>query len=162
MPWLLAAGPRSLLAEQLLSTVLEPKSSVTERLRNISSRMRALPRLAQQVGRNASTSSSHKFQALPRRSASTSSKSFQGVWPIVATPFHDDEALDLEGFAKSIRFFRECGASGATVCGVLGESNRLTDAERAQLVETAVGAAGAMPICVGVSHAGTRATVDLA
>ena len=56
----------------------------------------------------------------------------------------------------------ECGASGATVCGVLGESNRLTDAERAQLVETAVGAAGAMPVCVGVSHAGTRATVDLA
>ena len=123
--------------------------------------MRALPRLAQQVGRSASTSS-HKFQGLPRRSASTSSKSFQGVWPIVATPFHDDESLDLEGFAKSIRFFGECGASGATVCGVLGESNRLTDAERAQLVETAVGAAGAMPICVGVSHAGTRATVDLA
>ena len=123
--------------------------------------MRALPRLAQQVGRSASTSS-HKFQGLPRRSASTSSKSFQGVWPIVATPFHDDEALDLEGFAKSIRFFRECGASGATVCGVLGESNRLTDAERAQLVETAVGAAGSMPVCVGVSHAGTRATVDLA
>ena len=123
--------------------------------------MRALPRLAQQVGRSASTSS-HKFQGLPRRSASTSSKSFQGVWPIVATPFHDDESLDLEGFAKSIRFFGECGASGATVCGVLGESNRLTDAERAQLVETAVGAAGAMPVCVGVSHAGTRATVDLA
>ena len=47
--------------------------------------MRALPRLAQQVGRSASTSSS---------------KSFQGVWPIVATPFHDDESLDLEGFAK--------------------------------------------------------------
>ena len=131
----------------LLSTVLEPISSVTERLRTMSSRMRALPRLAQRVGRSASTSSS---------------KSFQGVWPIVATPFHDDESLDLEGFAKSIRFFGECGASGATVCGVLGESNRLTDAERAKLVETAVGAAGAMPICVGVSHAGTRATVDLA
>ena len=145
MPWLLAE--ELVGGAALLSTVLEPKSSVTERLRTMSSRMRALPRLAQQVG---------------RRSASSSSKSFQGVWPIVATPFHDDEALDLEGFAKSIRFFRECGASGATVCGVLGESNRLTDAERAQLVETAVGAAGAMPICVGVSHAGTRATVDLA
>ena len=146
MLWLLGLG--SLVAEQrCLSTVLEPKSSITERLRTISSRMRALPRLAQQVGRSASTSSS---------------KSFQGVWPIVATPFHDDESLDLEGFAKSIRFFGECGASGATVCGVLGESNRLTDAERAELVKTAVGAAGAMPICVGVSHAGTRATVDLA
>ena len=122
--------------------------------------MRALPILAQQVGRR-SASSSHKLQGLLRRSASTS-KSFQGVWPIVATPFHDDESLDLEGFAKSIRFFGECGASGATVCGVLGESNRLTDAERAELVKTAVGAAGSMPVCVGVSHAGTRATVDLA
>ena len=121
--------------------------------------MRALPILAQQVGRR--SASSHKLQGLLRRSASTS-KSFQGVWPIVATPFHDDESVDLEGFAKSIRFFHDCGASGATVCGVLGESNRLTDAERAELVKTAVGAAGAMPVCVGVSHAGTRATVDLA
>ena len=120
--------------------------------------MRALAKLTRVRRRTlAGTSSSHRFQ-----SNTSGSKSFQGVWPIVATPFHDDEALDLEGFAKSIRFFRECGASGATVCGVLGESNRLTDAERAQLVETAVGAAGAMPICVGVSHAGTRATVDLA
>ena len=59
--------------------------------------MRALPILAQQVGRR-SASSSHKLQGLLRRSASTS-KSFQGVWPIVETPFHDDEALDLEGFA---------------------------------------------------------------
>ena len=98
---------------------------------------------------------------LGRRTASTSNK-FQGVWPIVATPFHDDESLDLEGFAKSIRFFAECGAAGATVCGVLGESNRLTDAERVKLIETAVGAAGSMPVCVGASHAGTRATVDLA
>ena len=120
--------------------------------------MRALAKLTRVRRRTLSgTSTSHRFQ-----SNTSGSKSFQGVWPIVATPFHDDEALDPEGFAKSIRFFRECGASGATVCGVLGESNRLTDAERAQLVETAVGAAGAMPICVGVSHAGTRATVDLA
>ena len=120
--------------------------------------MRALAKLTRVRRRTlAGTSSSHRFQ-----SNTSGSKSFQGVWPIVATPFHDDESVDLEGFAKSIRFFGECGASGATVCGVLGESNRLTDAERAQLVETAVGAAGAMPVCVGVSHAGTRATVDLA
>ena len=85
--------------------------------------MRALPILAQQVGRR-SASSSHKLQGLLRRSASTSSKSFQGVWPIVATPFHDDEALDLEGFAKSIRFFgsaahraQQCAACSASRTG---------------------------------------------
>jgi len=108
--------------------------------------MRAMATLARRLG---------------RRTASTNSNKFQGVWPIIATPFHDDESLDLEGFAKSIRFFAECGASGATVCGVLGESNRLTDAERAKLIETAVKAAEGIPVCVGASHAGTRATVDL-
>ena len=72
--------------------------------------MRALAKLTRVRRRTlAGTSSSHRFQ-----SNTSGSKSFQGVWPIVATPFHDDEALDLEGFAKSIRFFRECGASGAT------------------------------------------------
>ena len=90
------------------------------------------------------------------------------VWPIVATPFRagGDEALDLDRFRRSIAFFRAAGCGGATVCGVLGEANRLTDAERAALVGAAVEAAGpgpdGMPICVGVSHAGTRATRDLA
>ena len=45
--------------------------------------------------------------------------------------------------------------------GVLGESNRLLDREREELVRAAVAAAGDMPVCVGTSHAGTRATRDL-
>ena len=46
--------------------------------------------------------------------------------------------------------------------GVLGESNRLLDAEREDLVRCAVEAAGSdMPVCVGTSHPGTRATRDL-
>ena len=39
---------------------------------------------------------------------------------------------------------------------------RVGDAMPQVGVASAVGAAGAMPICVGVTHAGTRATVDLA
>ena len=83
----------------------------------------------------------------------------------MATPFHADESLDLEGFAKAIRFMASAGADGATVVGVLGESNRITDAEREQLVRCAVDAASGVgrpfPICVGTSHAGTAATVGL-
>jgi len=90
---------------------------------------------------------------------------FHGVWPIMATPFHPDESLDLEGFAKAIKFMASAGADGATVVGVLGESNRLTDAERESLVRCAVEAASTagrpFPICVGTSHAGTAATVAL-
>jgi len=45
---------------------------------------------------------------------------------------------------------------------VLGEANRLLDSERAELIRTAVAAAGAMPVIVGASHSGTRAATELA
>jgi 4-hydroxy-tetrahydrodipicolinate synthase len=87
---------------------------------------------------------------------------FRGVWPILPTPFADDESLDLASLARTVRFMGRLGVQGVTVLGVLGESNRLTDAERGEVVAAAVAAAGGLPVIVGASHAGTRATIDLA
>jgi 4-hydroxy-tetrahydrodipicolinate synthase len=87
--------------------------------------------------------------------------SFEGVYPILATPFHDDESVDLESFDRLIRFMAGLGMDGVTILGVLGESNRLLDREREQLIQTAVKAAGSMPIIVGTSHTGTRAALGL-
>ena len=53
--------------------------------------------------------------------------SFQGVYPILATPFHDDESLDLESFDRLIRFMVRLRVDGVTILGVLGESNRLLE-----------------------------------
>jgi 4-hydroxy-tetrahydrodipicolinate synthase len=86
---------------------------------------------------------------------------FSGVIPILATPFHDDESVDLESLERLIRFNVEVGVDGITVLGLLGESNRLTDEERARTISTAVKAAGALPVIVGTSHTGTSATIDL-
>lgn len=86
---------------------------------------------------------------------------FEGVIPILATPFLEDESLDLPSLDRMIRFFASLGVTGVTLLGVLGESNRLTDAERAELIETAVAAAGPLPVIVGCSHTGTAATVAL-
>jgi len=90
---------------------------------------------------------------------------FRGVFPIMATPFHADESLDLGGFEKSVQFMADAGADGCTVIGVLGESNRMTDAEREALINVALGvskgAGREFPICVGTSHAGTAATAAL-
>ncbi|HET8610377.1 MAG TPA: dihydrodipicolinate synthase family protein [Burkholderiales bacterium] len=87
---------------------------------------------------------------------------FEGVYPILATPFHDDESPDLESFARMINFMTDIGVDGITVLGVLGESNRMLDHEREALVKAAVSAAaGRMPVIVGVSHPGTNATVQL-
>ena len=79
----------------------------------------------------------------------------------MATPFKSNEGLDLDGFAQSVEFMRNAGASGCTIVGVLGESNRMLDSEREDLIRTAIDVAGDLPICVGTSHAGTAATVGL-
>lgn len=87
---------------------------------------------------------------------------FTGVYPILATPFDDNENLDLESFDRLIRFMAELGVDGVTILGVLGESNRMLDAERARLITAAVkAAAGRIPVIVGASHAGTMATIGL-
>jgi 4-hydroxy-tetrahydrodipicolinate synthase len=86
---------------------------------------------------------------------------FEGVFPILATPFDDDENLDLESFARLVRFTSKLGVEGVTILGVLGEANRLMDAERETLIRTAVAAAGSTPVIVGTSHSGTRAAREL-
>lgn len=86
----------------------------------------------------------------------------EGVIPILATPFHDDESADHASLARMIEFFAGTGIAAVTLLGVLGESNRLTDAERSALIRTAVKAAGMLPVIVGCSHTGTAATIELA
>jgi 4-hydroxy-tetrahydrodipicolinate synthase len=85
-----------------------------------------------------------------------------GVIPILATPFHEDESPDHESLTRVIQFFGGMGITAVTLLGVLGESNRLTDAERSALIATAVKAAGRLPVIAGCSHTGTAATIALA
>jgi len=85
--------------------------------------------------------------------------SFEGVVPILATPFDDRENIDLESFGRMVRFMADIGVDGVTILGVLGESNRMVDSEREQLIKAAVSAAGGrIPVIVGTSHRGTLAT----
>ena len=87
---------------------------------------------------------------------------FTGVYPILPTPFNDDESLDSEAFANIIKFMIDIGVDGVTILGVLGEANRMVDTERSKLIETAVATAdGRLPIVVGTSHGGTQATIEL-
>eukprot|EP00927_Polykrikos_kofoidii_P059987 TRINITY_DN55069_c0_g1_i1.p1 TRINITY_DN55069_c0_g1~~TRINITY_DN55069_c0_g1_i1.p1 ORF type:complete len:409 (-),score=84.19 TRINITY_DN55069_c0_g1_i1:143-1264(-) len=90
---------------------------------------------------------------------------FHGIFPILATPFRPDEALDVESFRRAVAFMAAAGVDGVVVTGVLGESNRLNDHERDSLVEAAVEVASTagrpFPVCVGTSHTGTAATAAL-
>ncbi len=92
----------------------------------------------------------------------TQAVQFEGVFPILATPFDEQENLDLPSLVRLIRFMSELGVDGVTILGVLGEANRMTDSEREAVIRTAVEAAdGRLPIVVGSSHRGTHATRSL-
>jgi len=87
---------------------------------------------------------------------------FGGVIPILATPFNDDESLDLDSWRRLLEFMIGIGVDGVTILGVLGESNRLNDQDRERLVESAVDIVRQrVPIIVGTSHTGTEAAVHL-
>ncbi len=80
----------------------------------------------------------------------------QGVFNITPTPFQPDGALDLPSLTRLTHFTRATGVQGMTILGVLGEADKLTDAERDQVIAATVAAAGdGFPICVGTTHAGT-------
>ena len=88
---------------------------------------------------------------------------FQGVIAILATPFGEDDSLDLESFERLLTFMIALGVDGVTILGVLGESNRLTDHERGVLIQDAVRTVDKhFPIIVGTSHSGTEAARYLA
>ena len=87
---------------------------------------------------------------------------FNGVIPILATPFKDDESLDLASWQRMIAFMVSLGVDGITILGVLGESNRLSDHERATLIESAVATVNKrIPVIVGTSHSGSAAAAHL-
>ncbi|TKT69586.1 dihydrodipicolinate synthase family protein [Aquamicrobium sp. LC103] len=84
-----------------------------------------------------------------------------GVYIISATPFTDAGALDLESLRRLVDFYLGHGVSGLTILGMMGEADKLTAAERRQVVDTVIETAGGLPVVVGVSDAGLRNLADL-
>ncbi|MDE2790123.1 MAG: dihydrodipicolinate synthase family protein [Paracoccaceae bacterium] len=85
-----------------------------------------------------------------------------GVFVISATPFCPDGSLDLEGTEQLLDFYVGCGVTGITILGVMGEANKMTDAESAKFAERALRHIGQrMPVIVGVTHSALTALRDL-
>src|SRR5688572_10893961 len=79
-----------------------------------------------------------------------------GIYNITPTPFSHDGALDEPSLRKLTEFTRGTRVNGMTILGVLGEADKLTEAERDRVTEIVIDTAGAtFPICVGTTHAGT-------
>lgn len=78
----------------------------------------------------------------------------KGVYPIAPTPFLDDGSIDHASIDRMIDFYNECGCTGLTVLGQLGEAPKLDYTESLDIASQVIGRAGAMPVIVGVSAPG--------
>jgi dihydrodipicolinate synthase/N-acetylneuraminate lyase len=82
---------------------------------------------------------------------------WHGVLVATALPMRGDLSVDLDAYAEHVRWLAENGCHGVTPNGSLGEYQTLTDAERADVVTTAVEAAPeGFTVMPGVAAYGSR------
>ena len=88
----------------------------------------------------------------------------RGVWPILVTPFDEGGDLDARGLAALVEGTLEQGVDGVVALGVNAEASKLSDAERAQVLESVARACrdAGRPFIATVSHPGTAVAVERA
>src|SRR3954464_4536619 len=86
---------------------------------------------------------------------------FRGSYTVTITPFTaDGSAFDADAFRRFLDWQLEIGVPGVIVLGTTGEFLSVTDAERHQIVETAVRHVdGRIPVLVGAMNASTARAV---
>ena len=86
-----------------------------------------------------------------------------GTVPVIPTPFHDNEELDLDALRSLVDFAARAGVSAICLPAYGSEFYKLTEAERSTLVKTAVAAAGGRVNVVAQSnHGSSRVAAALA
>ncbi|MBD1550743.1 dihydrodipicolinate synthase family protein [Pseudomonas typographi] len=78
----------------------------------------------------------------------------KGVFPIAPTPFLDNGEIDYQSIDRMVAFYLECGSTGLTVLGQLGEAPKLEFSESLDVARRVIERAGQLPVVVGVSAPG--------
>ena len=89
-----------------------------------------------------------------------SSDTARGVCVIASTPFHPDGAIDESSLDRMTDFFLECGVTGITVLGQMGEAPKLDHQEAISVTSRVIKRAN-VPVIVGVSAPGFAAMRSL-
>ena len=72
---------------------------------------------------------------------------FQGVLPILPTPFTAQGDIDETSLRRMIDFEIEVGVHGVSILGFMGEAHKLALDERRRVIATVVDQAGDLEIC---------------
>ncbi len=88
---------------------------------------------------------------------------FQGVWPVLCTPFRGDGAVDAAGLRRVVDFALAAGAAGVVFPGFASEVDNLDAAERRTLLAAVVEqVAGRAPILAGATAGSVEDAAALA
>ncbi|WP_085522712.1 4-hydroxy-tetrahydrodipicolinate synthase [Tuberibacillus sp. Marseille-P3662] len=84
-------------------------------------------------------------------------KALKGAFPVLATPMHEDEAINYEGLKENIEYFINQGVAGIAVNGSTGEFVSLTNEEKFKIAEIAVKQVnGRIPLILGTAAETTK------
>jgi 4-hydroxy-tetrahydrodipicolinate synthase len=86
---------------------------------------------------------------------------FEGVYPAMCTPFHDDGSIDFETLRADARRLEAAGVDGLVPCGSTGESATLTHDEHIEVVEAVIEAVDDVPVVAGTGSNNTREALSL-
>ena len=76
----------------------------------------------------------------------------EGIYNIVPTPFDEAGAIDEPSLRRLIDFVIDTDVDGLTILGFLGEAAKLSEAERAQVIDVTLEVAdGRVPVVVGAT-----------
>ncbi|MGR6579890.1 dihydrodipicolinate synthase family protein [Rhodococcus qingshengii] len=94
---------------------------------------------------------------------STETTTFSGIVPPIVTPLTLEGEVDTASLERLLSLQIEAGVDGLFVLGSSGEVGYLTDAQRAQVVQTAIGhVGGQVPVLVGVNDMTTNRVIAVA
>ncbi len=80
----------------------------------------------------------------------------RGMFPILATPFNDDESIDYPSMKRLIDYLVDAGVDGAAILANASEAHLMSDAEKEKLAEEVIRFAdGRFPVIVSITHFGS-------
>lgn len=85
----------------------------------------------------------------------------KGVYVISVTPFTQTGTIDFDSLDRVVDFYFEKGADGLTILGLMGEAQKLTQAESRAVAQRVITRAAGKPVVVGVSAPGLAAVGEL-
>ena len=85
-----------------------------------------------------------------------------GTVPVIPTTFRQDESIDCEAIASCVRFAADCGVTAVCLPAYGSEFYKLSEPERFQVFEAAVGAGDRVLVIGQSNHPATVRAVEIA